>query len=102
MVIHDMRNPTQSIEFGLERTVKILEEFHQKFREAADFFKNKKEVPYEDMDPSQYDEGERNVLKNMQATKSSKLSKDKKRMRRPKSSGGKIEQKEKETDEKGC
>ena len=71
--------------------MKILEEFYQKFRKAAVFFKNKKDVNYEDMDPSQYDEGERNVLKNMQAIKRSKLAKDKKRRRRPKSSGGKIQ-----------
>ena len=56
--------------------MKILEDFHYKFKQASNLFKRKKNVPYEDEDPEFYNENVTiNALKNMERVKGSKLAK---------------------------
>ena len=68
-----MRNPTSSIQFGLERILQILTDFDKRFKMVQKALDKDKNIAYEDMEPEQYDEGTRiNNLKSSE-NKSSKL-----------------------------
>ena len=60
MVVHDMRNPTSSIQHGLEVTLQKLKEFDEKFRNIKQLLNMDKEglnLNYEDAEPEQLEEG---------------------------------------------
>ena len=54
MVVHDMRNPTSSIEFGLQETLKILDTHFENYNNLKNTF----------MEWKAQEEMEQNVLQN--------------------------------------
>ena len=51
MVVHDMRNPTSSIQFGLERILQILTDFDKRFKMVQEVLNKDRNILYEDMEP---------------------------------------------------